>query len=481
MKWCFQRFSSIYLSILRDVAFLRRCGAFSQPQPPQEEPHTKCSLRLLNFHYQHSFTHSYHLHDGHARVTRDCSPSNGELSLASTLKAILRARATPIPKSNQTHTTSRKVNPLQPRPHHPPTMPPKKGGPGGGGNEPAKKKVSVQDKTFGMKNKRGAVAQKQIKQIAQAQASAKTPDEKRKEADKTAREREKLAAEQAKREAAELLGKPLQNQKVPFGVDPKTVLCEFYRKGICEKGRRCKFSHDLDVGRRGEKRSLYTDMREGDGDEEGEEGEEGEGKKKDGMEDWDEEKLRQVVMSKHGNPKTTTEKVCKFFIDAVENQKYGWFWTCPNGGDKCMYRHSLPPGFVLKTKEQRAAEKALMDKSPLATLTLEDFLESERHKLTGMLTPVTPDSFATWKKDRLDKKAAELEAQKLKEATGRALFEKGDWEVSDDEDGDGEGDGAWNIEALRRETEEARMRREDERLAGEGVGGGGEQVNGEAS
>jgi len=135
---------------------------------------------------------------------------------------------------------------------------------------------------------------------------------------------------------------------------------------------------------------------------------------------------------------------------------------------------------VLKTKEQRAAEKALMDKSPLATLTLEDWLDSERHKLTGTLTPVTPDSFAKWKKERLDKKAAEDEAKKMKEATGRALFEKGDWEVSsdeedsEDEDGGGGGKGAWNLEALRRETEAARQRKEEERLAA--LGGGGEMV-----
>ena len=322
-------------------------------------------------------------------------------------------------------------------------------------NEP-KKKMSVEDKTFGMKNKKGAVAQKQIKQIAQATASAKTPEEKKKEAEKAAREKEKAAAEQAKREAAELLGKPINAQKVPFGVDPKTVVCDFFRKGMCEKGKKCKFSHDLDVGRKTEKKSLYTDMREGDEEEEEEQ-------KKDDMADWDEEKLRQVVMSKHGNPKTTTDKVCKFFIEAVENGKYGWFWTCPNGGDQCKYRHSLPPGFVLKTKEQRAAEKALMDKSPLATLTLEDFLESERHKLSGNLTPVTPESFAKWKQERLDKKAAEAEALKMREATGRAMFEKGDWQLSEDEEEDD--DGAWNLEALRRETEEARQKREDERLA----------------
>lgn len=104
-----------------------------------------------------------------------------------------------------------------------------------------------------------------------------------------------------------------------------------------------------------------------------------------------------------------------------------------------------------------------MDKSPLNTLTLEDFLDSERHKLTGTLTPVTPESFAKWKKERLDKKAAEEEAKKMKEATGRAMFEKGDWEASDDEDGDEDTD-AWNLEALRRETEAVRAKKEEDRL-----------------
>ena len=121
---------------------------------------------------------------------------------------------------------------------------------------------------------------------------------------------------------------------------------------------------------------------------------------------------------------------------------------------------------MIKTKEQRAAEKALNDKSPLATLTLEDFLESERHKLTGTLTPVTPESFAKWKKERLDKKQAEEEAKAAKEATGRMLFEKGDWRRdSDDEDDDDADPGAWNLEALRRETEAARQKKEEDRLA----------------
>lgn len=106
-----------------------------------------------------------------------------------------------------------------------------------------------------------------------------------------------------------------------------------------------------------------------------------------------------------------------------------------------------------------------MDKSPLNTLTLEDWLESERHKLTGNLTPVTPETFAKWKKDRLDKKAAEDQAAKAKEATGRSMFESGDWRDDESSDEEDEDDGAFNLAALRKETEKLRERKEEERLA----------------
>ena len=78
---------------------------------------------------------------------------------------------------------------------------------------------------------------------------------------------------------------------------------------------------------------------------------------------------------------------------------------------------------------------------------------------------MTEDSFAKWKKERLDKKAAEEEAKKMREATGRAMCEKGDWAGSDEDSDDEEGAaGAWNLEALRRETEAARQRKEEDRL-----------------
>jgi hypothetical protein len=131
-----------------------------------------------------------------------------------------------------------------------------------------------------------------------------------------------------------------------------------------------------------------------------------------------------------------------------------------------------PRRFILQTHTQRLAEKALLEKSPLKTLTLEDFLETSRQALTGTLTPVTPESFATWKKERLDKKAAEDEARKAKEATGRAMFEQGGWEEDSEEEGESEGDSGeegWDVEGMRRETE--RVREEEERRRVEGLGG----------
>lgn len=103
-----------------------------------------------------------------------------------------------------------------------------------------------------------------------------------------------------------------------------------------------------------------------------------------------------------------------------------------------------------------------MDKSPLKTLTIEEFLESERHKLTGTLTPVTPESFAKWKKERLDKKAAAEALKKAKEDTGRAMFESGKWRLEEEEEED---DDAWNLEKLRKETEALQTKKEEERLA----------------
>ncbi|KIY51769.1 hypothetical protein FISHEDRAFT_36415 [Fistulina hepatica ATCC 64428] len=325
-----------------------------------------------------------------------------------------------------------------------------------------------EDKTFGMKNKnKSSKVQKQIAQIqAQSATAGKSPAALAKEKEKQLREKAKLEEEKRRKEEAALL-KPVQVQKVPFGVDPKTVLCAYYKAGQCDKGNKCKFSHDLNVARKVDKKNLYEDSRED--------------KSADTMDKWDEEKLRSVVLSKSGNPRTTTDIVCKYFIEAIETQKYGWFWECPNG-DACIYRHALPPGFVLKSQKKAAEEAAKAN-----AISLEEFLEVERHKLGPNLTPVTPETFAIWKKTRMDKKEAEEEAsRKAKETqaaagknsgmSGRDLFQYNP-EWFDDADEDAEDD--WDIEKYLKEREEAdeetakqseALAAEQQRLASLGLG-----------
>jgi hypothetical protein len=146
-------------------------------------------------------------------------------------------------------------------------------------------------------------------------------------------------------------------------------------------------------------------------------------------------------------------QVCKFFLDAVEKEVYGWFWTCPNGGDACKYRHALPPGYVYKSKKQREAEAAAAA-DPDNQLSIEEEIEElvrsvvvsvwawvatghslacgwfpysgvwwglQRLKLpqTG-LTPVTAETFAKWKADRAARKREEevKRVEEAKKATG---------------------------------------------------------------
>ena len=49
------------------------------------------------------------------------------------------------------------------------------------------------------------------------------------------------------------------------GVDPKSILCQFFKQGQCSKGDKCKFSHDLNIARKSEKKNLYADVREDEG------------------------------------------------------------------------------------------------------------------------------------------------------------------------------------------------------------------------
>ncbi|TXG49624.1 hypothetical protein EZV62_025499 [Acer yangbiense] len=296
----------------------------------------------------------------------------------------------------------------------------------------AKKQKVVEDKTFGLKNKNKSKSVQKYVQNIQSSAQPK-PDP------------TKLAAK-------------------------------------CQKGFKCKFSHDLNIQRKGEKIDIYSDKRD----------------EEDTMEDWDQETLEKVVESKKNeyNQNRPTEivcyfflqnlffandvdealdldvgkrkclcgnsfactielnqvkldsdgcflafydggfsrtwylnlftfsllnvQVCKHFLEAVEKKQYGWFWACPNGGKECHYRHALPPGYILKSQM-----KALLD-AESEKMLIEDEIEDKRAKLTTT-TPMTPDLFVQWKKKKIDEREAGLAEQRAERAkndrmSGRELF-----------------------------------------------------------
>ncbi|CAN1142889.1 Zinc finger CCCH domain-containing protein 11 [Linum perenne] len=263
----------------------------------------------------------------------------------------------------------------------------------------AKKQKVVEDKTFGLKNKnKSKSVQKYVQNLKQSVQPKVDPS---KLASKKKKEEEKAK----ERELNELFKIAVSQPKVPPGVDPKSILCEFFKVGQCTKGFKCKFSHDLNVQRKGEKIDIFSDKRDDDT-----------------MDDWDQETLEKVVASKNNeyNPNKPTDIVCKHFLDAVEKKQYGWFWVCPNGGKECQYRHALPPGYILKS-QMKALLEAESDKIPI-----EEEIENQRAKVATS-TPMTPDLFMQWKKKQKDEKDASLDALRADRAkndrmSGRELF-----------------------------------------------------------
>ncbi|XP_021559058.1 zinc finger CCCH domain-containing protein 15 isoform X4 [Neomonachus schauinslandi] len=240
-------------------------------------------------------------------------------------------------------------------------MPPKKQAQAGGSKkaEQKKKEKIIEDKTFGLKNKKGAKQQKFIKAVThQVKFGQQNPRQvAQSEAEK------KLKKDDKKKELQELN--------------------ELFKPVVAAQ----KISKDT-------------------------------------MDNWDEKKLEEVVNKKHGEAekkKPKTQIVCKHFLEAIENNKYGWFWVCPGGGDICMYRHALPPGFVLK-KDKKKEEKE-------DEISLEDLIERERSALGPNVTKITLESFLAWKKrkrqEKIDKLEQDMERRKADFKAGKALVISG--------------------------------------------------------
>lgn len=113
---------------------------------------------------------------------------------------------------------------------------------------------------------------------------------------------EKKKSEEQKALIASLFKGITQVQMTEDGgaVDYKKTLCGYFKAGVCEKGKRCKYSHDMTL--EDQKQSnidYYVDPR-----------------------------------AKLGKAPDTII-TCREFLNAVEKQLYGFNWICPNGGDAC--------------------------------------------------------------------------------------------------------------------------------------------------
>eukprot|EP01119_Soliformovum_irregulare_P004164 TRINITY_DN1517_c0_g1_i2.p1 TRINITY_DN1517_c0_g1~~TRINITY_DN1517_c0_g1_i2.p1 ORF type:complete len:329 (-),score=105.45 TRINITY_DN1517_c0_g1_i2:33-1019(-) len=305
-------------------------------------------------------------------------------------------------------------------------MPPKKSNaPSKKTQEKAKDKVVV-DKTFGLKNKnKSSKVQKYITSVEKQVKGGVSGKTQNAEFEKKKKKEEE---EQRKKMEADLFKPAVAKSKVAPGVDPKSVLCEFFKVGLCTKGDKCKFSHNLDVERRTAKIDASLDPRSLSEEDQ---------KKADTMETWDQSKLESVVTSKQGldNKNLKTTIVCRYFLEALESKHYGWFWECPNG-EKCIYVHALPPGFQLKS----SVKKEDMEDH---TTPLEELLEIERANLTTR-TPLTKELFLKWKTEKQQKIEEEKKAKAVQRAadiksgkamrSGRDLFVYNPDLFVDDED-----------------------------------------------
>eukprot|EP01006_Ploeotia_vitrea_P039695 TRINITY_DN66366_c3_g3_i1.p1 TRINITY_DN66366_c3_g3~~TRINITY_DN66366_c3_g3_i1.p1 ORF type:complete len:416 (-),score=270.82 TRINITY_DN66366_c3_g3_i1:1700-2899(-) len=272
----------------------------------------------------------------------------------------------------------------------------KKGAKGSKSQQKFKEKV-IEDKTFGLKNKNKSKKVQQYINGVKQQVNMMGKNHKQYQQELRAKQAKKLNKKAKAAKDAELasLFKAVAStgprKKLDPNVDPKTVLCQFYKQGLCKRGNKCKFSHDLAIERKVTKLNVYADPR---------------AKKGDTMEGWDQDKLESVVKEKYKKRPNETKIICKYFLKALEDRKYGYFWECPNG-DGCIYKHALPPGYRLKTADDQTAVKT-------EERSIEEVIEEKRRLLDPQkCRPVTLESFTEWKKLQ-EKKREEAVQEKAK-------------------------------------------------------------------
>jgi len=273
-------------------------------------------------------------------------------------------------------------------------MPPKKSK----GAQDDKKKLKemtkiAEDKSFGMKNKnKSNKVQKMIKGMATTSIKGGMDGIVNAQ---FAEKKAKMDAEKERQFLASIkLGdvNAMSEEQKQKEKDPKNTICPYFKAGLCQKGKRCKFSHERGTDNVNTKANLYQDIRE-EGDDEGIYG--------------DQKKLEEAVLfneKKYSNPNATSLP-CHHFLNAISEKKYGWFWVCPNGHD-CKYKHALPPGFVMQSKDAKKLEKI--------EFNVERDIDEAREALGGAKgTPVTYEKYLEWRDRRKARKAKEAEERRI--------------------------------------------------------------------
>jgi len=162
-----------------------------------------------------------------------------------------------------------------------------------------KKEKTVEDLTFGLKNKnKSKVVQNYCKEVtnkvmfSNVKGGARAVEEENRQKKENKKNKEEQAAllqslfKQVTQVATNADGE----------VDYKMTLCPYFKAGVCEKGKRCKYSHDMSVSDMSTSNiDIYTDPRK--------------------------------------NKAPDTIITCKSFVEAVEKDLYGFNWVCPNMGD----------------------------------------------------------------------------------------------------------------------------------------------------
>lgn len=281
-----------------------------------------------------------------------------------------------------------------------------------------KSSKEAKDLTFGMKNKNKS---KKIQQF-ESQIQNKNVNQEKLLNQQYEEKRMKKALEEEQKLLSAIHGKVVPKKS------EETKICQFFKVGLCNKGKNCKYSHDLaqeaqkeeakQEAQMSDKIDLFTDQRQILFS-----------INKDNINNWDQKKLEEVIEYNQRDcmQYVTSAKICQHFLQAVENKVYGWMWQCPNGA-KCQYKHCLPEGYVFKSQQEETKTVAVTDDSLLI-----DKIDQQRNCLSTKTTPMTKERFDHWLIERRRKLQEKRESKiceenkllgygNIKKLSGRELF-----------------------------------------------------------